>query len=79
MCHHSILSPVYNDEIYIYISLFGLVDFYSAGIVIHTTDAEAQAATVATTVDNDKSEKLVRQLPSDDSIKEVKMTQLDFQ
>ena len=49
------------------------------GVVIHTTDAEAQAAAGAATVDDDELEKLVSLLPSEDSIKGVKMTKLEFE
>ena len=71
-------SGSYRDQISLPLSVSDcdLVDCFSVGIVIHKTVEEAQAAAAITTTADDESEKLVRQLPSDLSIKDVKMTKL---
>ena len=47
--------------------------------MIHTTDAEAQAAREAAVVDENELETLKASLPSPDKLKDLNMTALDFE
>ena len=79
MYYHSSLSQVHMKMRSLSVSNCDLVDCFSVGIVIHTTHAEAQAASGGTTIKDNEFLNVVRQLPSDDSIKNVKMTKLEYQ
>ncbi|XP_019850641.1 PREDICTED: ubiquitin-like modifier-activating enzyme 1 isoform X3 [Amphimedon queenslandica] len=50
-----------------------------SGVVIHTTDAEAQAASNAVTSDTDEMTAIENSLPSLQELKDLKMTPLDFE
>uniref|UniRef100_A0A1X7VSA6 E1 ubiquitin-activating enzyme n=1 Tax=Amphimedon queenslandica TaxID=400682 RepID=A0A1X7VSA6_AMPQE len=50
-----------------------------SGVVIHTTDAEAQAAREAAVVDENELETLKASLPAPDKLKDLNMTALDFE
>ena len=54
------------------------MSFHVTGVVIHTTDAEAQAATNAAG-DTDEMTIIENSLPSLQQLKDLKMTPLDFE
>lgn len=53
--------------------------FLCIGIVIHTTDAEAEAAATSGGGDQNEVETLISQLPASNDLKELKLVPLDFE